>query len=1134
MINQTISNFKILKKLGEGGMGVVYKAEDTKLERQVAIKFLPREIAAQDDVKKRFKIEAKAAAALNHPNIATIYQIEEVDDKMFIVMEYVEGQELRQLVKTLGSVPIDDAITYAIQIAEGLQAAHKKGVVHRDIKGANIMLTENGQVKIMDFGLAKLSGQTQLTKEGMTVGTIAYMSPEQAQGMKVDQRADIWSFGVVLYEMLTGHVPFRGDYEQAILYSIMNEEPEPIPDLQNGGDLGLQQVVSKALAKDPEDRYQEMEDVLVDLRAITGATKTAPVMRAVERHSVGREKELAELHAALQNAFSGQSLLLCVAGEPGIGKTTLVEQFLDEVTIGGRPCLITQGQCSERLAGTEAYLPFLEVLAGLLQKEVDVSVAKLMREMAPWWYVQVAALSPDDAANTGILADVQTASQERVKRELVAFLQEVSSKRPLLLFFEDLHWADVSSIDMLAYLAPKFDAMRLLIVTTYRPEELLLTKHPFLQIKPDLLSRGQCREISLGFLPRQEIEQYLTLEFPDHNFPEAFAKLIHDKTEGSPLFMVDLLRDLKNREVIVEEKERWQLARSVEDIKLELPDSVKGMIERKIQHLGENDHRLLVAASIQGFKFDSAVVGKVLEMDEEEVEERLQKLERDHLFVHITEEDEFPDRTLTLRYRFVHALYQNELYSSLARTKRSRLSRTAAEALESFYGEESSKVASELASLFEAARDFAKAVDYFGKAAQHAASVFAYQEAIALASRGLKLLDTLPESKEKEQRELSLRAYLGGSLLATRGYADEGAGKAYTRVRELSKKLGLDVENAVAVSGLIPYLLTTLQQAATWDLGQELLELGEKEENMLLLSTGHSTLGMAEQFLGNFATGSIHLERVVELDEAQKQDSDASMAGWTVVVTTLDHLAWNVWILGYPDQALQHSLKSKAHAEETRNPVNLVHYLGFAGFLHQGRGDVEKVLELSEECIAVSQENAYHLNMAWAIMQKGWALTQKGDREEGLAMMLEGLATWREMGMVCLVPYWHALIAEIHGQLEQPEKGLALIEESFEIVNKTDHRMWEAELHRIKGELLLMQSKAESEIEACYKKAMEVARAQEAKSLELRAVMSLSRLWQSQGKNKEAKEMLDKIYSWFTEGFKTKDLREAKQLLAEL
>ncbi|MCH9008625.1 serine/threonine protein kinase, partial [candidate division KSB1 bacterium] len=173
MIGQTILQFKILKKLGEGGMGVVYKGVDTKLERTVAIKFLPRKIAAQDDEKKRFKVEAKAAAALNHPNIATIYQIEEVDGELFIVMEFVEGQELRQLVKAQGTIPVDDAITYAIQIAEGLQAAHKNGIVHRDIKSANIMLTENAQIKIMDFGLAKISGQSQLTKEGSTLGTVA-------------------------------------------------------------------------------------------------------------------------------------------------------------------------------------------------------------------------------------------------------------------------------------------------------------------------------------------------------------------------------------------------------------------------------------------------------------------------------------------------------------------------------------------------------------------------------------------------------------------------------------------------------------------------------------------------------------------------------------------------------------------------------------------------------------------------------------------------------------------------------------------------------------------------------------------------------------------------------------------------
>jgi serine/threonine protein kinase len=264
MNNTNVLHYKILEKLGEGGMGVVYKAKDLKLNRNVAIKFLPRFISADEEERKRFENEAQAAAALNHSNIATIYAIEESKDQIFIVMEYIDGIELKDKIKT-GAIPIEETINLAIQIAEGLEAAHKKGVVHRDIKSSNIMITNDGKVKIMDFGLAKIKGGAQLTKIGSTVGTVAYMSPEQAQGEEVDHRTDIWSFGIVLYEMITGKLPFKGEYDQAIIYLILNEEPISPDKLNPDIPAGLSEIIGACLQKDYKSRNQSLKEISENL-----------------------------------------------------------------------------------------------------------------------------------------------------------------------------------------------------------------------------------------------------------------------------------------------------------------------------------------------------------------------------------------------------------------------------------------------------------------------------------------------------------------------------------------------------------------------------------------------------------------------------------------------------------------------------------------------------------------------------------------------------------------------------------------------------------------------------------------------------------------------------------------------------
>ena len=286
MVGRTISHYKILAKLGEGGMGVVYKAEDTRLERPVALKFLTLHAAAGADQKTRFEREARAAASLDHPNICTVYEIDEAEGRPFIAMAFLRGDTVQQLVEK-GPLPVDDVLELGVQAAKGLAAAHEKGIVHRDIKSANLMVVRattgsEPQLKIMDFGLAQLAaGASKLTAEGSKLGTAAYMSPEQSRGDKTDQKSDIWSLGVVLYEMLTGRMPFRGEYQQAIIYSILHEEPVPITGLRSGVDLELERIVFKALQKDGDDRYQSAIDLLVDLRSLkkqrdSGASQIEP------------------------------------------------------------------------------------------------------------------------------------------------------------------------------------------------------------------------------------------------------------------------------------------------------------------------------------------------------------------------------------------------------------------------------------------------------------------------------------------------------------------------------------------------------------------------------------------------------------------------------------------------------------------------------------------------------------------------------------------------------------------------------------------------------------------------------------------------------------------------------------------
>jgi predicted ATPase len=1039
------------------------------------------------------------------------------------------------------------------QIARALNVAHAAGIIHRDIKPENVMMRDDGLVKVLDFGIARLSTApdetdpepADHTATGTVLGTLHYMSPEQARGEKVTNATDVFSLGVVLYELATAQHPFEADSRVGMLQAIISQSPITPSRLRPELPASLDALLLRMLEKDapPRPAPAEVEATLIEIaranQRASERTETAPVLPLPRspappvshfpaRSIVGRERERAELRAGFDSVTAGRGLVMCVAGEPGIGKTTIVEEFLTELATGGRQCRIARGRCSERLAGAEAYLPWLEALDGLIRS--SESSARLMKSLAPSWHAQVAPLTAATTEAERRMPEAMAASQERMKRELAGFLGEISRPQPLVLYFDDLHWADVSTVDLLAFLAARFDSVRVLLIVTYRPSDMMLAKHPFLQIKPDLQTRGLCRELRLEFLTQVEVENYLELEFPLHRFPPEFPKLIHAKTEGNPLFMADLVRYLRARNVLAEQEGEWTLAQSVPEIERELPESVRGMIERKIAQLSEEERRLLVAAGVQGAQFDSAVVAKVIGASAAEVEERLETLERVYAFVQLIGERELPNRVLTLRYRFVHVFYQNTLYGSLRPTRKVELSLAVAQALLDCYGERSREAASELAALFEAARDFARAAEYYRLAAENAVRVFASREAVVLARRGLAALASLPETRERGELEFALQIVLGNILIATRGYGSPDVEEAYSRARHLCQQLGETTNLLPVLYGLYVNQLARADYRKALAFGQEFLSLAERLEAPAVI-VGCRTVGVPLFFMAGLDEARRKFERGISIYDAAQHRPLTWFYGGEPGMVCHNYLAWTLWLQGYPDQALEQSREAIRLGREVTQAQSQAQALAASALLHQYRRETQQTLELAEAAITLASEQGLALWLGWGTILRGWAMTEQGQTAEGIERIRRGIEGTRATGAGMWQTYLLCLLAEAHGKAGQADEGLAALAEVPGLIEKSEERYWEAEVQRTRGELLKLHGASASEIEACFHQAIGIARRQGAKSLELRAATSLARL---QGKHEAARRMLAEIYGWFTEGFDTPDLKEAQTLLEAL
>lgn len=995
-------------------MGEVFKAEDTKLGRLVALKVLPTTANDNITAKRRFLNEAQAASALNHPNIVTIHAIEEAHGLDFIVMEFIEGQTLKAMIEHDGALPLPNLLDIGLQIADALGAAHEIGLLHRDIKSANILVTPRGRAKVLDFGLAKVvrtivdgvDGDAptliSLTDQGTVLGTAFYMSPEQTRGEVLDDRSDIFSLGCVLYEAATRSLPFTGPSLLAVMHAIATSDPLPPsrlrPELPHEFDL----IIERALAKDKERRYSsvdQMIEALKNLRAsLTGQWAGAPIiydkdlMESPSTAFVGREPELQKLEEFLEHAIGGAGRIVFITGEPGIGKTSFSDEFLRRARASYPTVLISRGRCVEQYGTGEAYLPFLEAVGALLDGPGRERLASVMRTYAPTWCSQL----PGAFASTGSLERLQQetigATKERMMREMGDALGTFAISTPMVLLLEDLHWADPSSVDLLGHLGQRINNQRLLIVGTFRPEDIERTNHPLKSYKAEMQSHRLCEEVALSSLAPHHIAEYLNATFVPNDFPPEFATLIHDKTEGHPLFATNLLQYLSERGDIGRINAHWSLGRPLVELDLEAPESVRGMISKKIDVLAEEERRTLQYASVEGTEFLSTVVASLLDVDEVDLEERLANLQKTHRLIETLGEEELPDGSLATRYRFSHALFQNFLYSDLVAKRRVLLHRQAGEQLLRRYGKRAAHWATQLALHFERGRDFPLAIQNLLQAGNNATTLYANSEAADHYTRALGLVEKLPE-EDRTEALATLYQKRGAVNMALSRFSDSV--NDYTKMLNYQELLGAPEKQAEALNALALTLFFSHRLEEMETRANEAVAAAKRAGSELLRLHTMALMALKHLCYGELDEAKPRLDELVETSRALNQKP-----------TLAAGLIWRGCLYFFQteyDRTIEVEVEGRQLASELRDGFLLLTSMFFLGLSKANMGQMSDALATLDEAMRMARRNGdlfWHPRMPNCI---GWIHRELQDFEGAFKFDQEGL----EIGHQC-----HVLEAE--------------------------------------------------------------------------------------------------------------------------
>lgn len=770
---------------------------------------------------------------------------------------------------------------------------------------------------------------------------------------------------------------------------------------------------------------------------------------------VGRDAELAQLHGWLDKAQRGERQVVFVTGDPGIGKTTLVNAFLADVAALPQ-ILIGYGQCIENYGAGEAYLPILDALGRLCRGPEGASLIAPLHQHAPTWLTQMPALL-STVELQALQPRVLGTTRERMLRELAEALEVLTVEHTLVLVLEDLHWADASTLDLLAILARRPEPSRLLVLGTYRPTELLSDSHPLSSLVHELLAHKLGAELTPGLLCEDDLIAYLRQRFARSVFPPRLTEVLYHRTDGNPLFLVSMVDDLVAQGVILQADDHWVVQGESEHLATAVPESIRHLVARQRERLQPEEQQMLRAASVAGMEFSVAAVAAALETEVVSVGERCARLAERQQFLRPVGIAEWPDGTVAARYGFTHALYQQLSHERVSIEQQQQWHLRIGECKEAAYGSRASEIASELAVHFEQGRNFQQAVHYFLQSGENALRRSAYQETVLQLTKGLKLLAISADTPRRINQELHILTTLGPALMALKGYGASEVENLYNRARELCQQLGETPQLLPVLGGLWVFYQVRAQLRTARELAEQTLPLARRLERPTALMYPHMWLGQTLFCLGELGLSREHLEQSTHLYDPQRDSPHTTISPQDPRETCLAYISWALWLLGYPDQALEKSAQACALGEEVNHHLSLAHALNFAAWLYQARKEPQAVQHCLETVITLLGEDGSSYRLAQATILRGWAQVEQGEIKGGIVLIQQGLLTWKATGAEALRPCYLALLAEAYHKAGNTGAALDALTSALEHVNKTEERWYEAELYRLMGATLRLQ-----------------------------------------------------------------------------